>query len=76
MYGSVDFNVPLKDGKVTNDQRIAAALPTVQYALEHGSWTVCLRDRSDTRPRLTAVASARAVGEGSRTRQARAPLCS
>lgn len=33
----VDFNVPQdKTGKITNDQRIVAALPTVKYALDNG----------------------------------------
>lgn len=32
----VDFNVPMKDGKITNDNRIVAALPTIKYVLENG----------------------------------------
>lgn len=31
-----DFNVPMKDGEITNDNRIEAALPTLEYILEQG----------------------------------------
>ncbi|MEJ7428801.1 phosphoglycerate kinase [Staphylococcus warneri] len=35
-----DFNVPLKDGEITNDNRIVQALPTIKYIIEQGGKVV------------------------------------
>jgi len=38
----VDFNVPMKDKAITNNQRIKAAVPSIQYCLDHGAKAVVL----------------------------------
>ena len=42
IFARVDFNVPMKDGKCTNPQRIVAAIPTIKYVLDKGAKSVVL----------------------------------
>uniref|UniRef100_A0AAZ3QT57 Phosphoglycerate kinase n=1 Tax=Oncorhynchus tshawytscha TaxID=74940 RepID=A0AAZ3QT57_ONCTS len=42
VFCRVDFNVPMKDHNITNNQRIKAAVPTIKHCLDHGAKAVVL----------------------------------
>ncbi|RNF26039.1 phosphoglycerate kinase [Trypanosoma conorhini] len=59
----VDFNVPVKDGVITNDHRIRSALPTIQKVLESGGSCVLMSHLG--RPKGVSMTAAAASGGSS-----------
>lgn len=62
-----DFNVPLKDGEITNDKRIVAALPTIKYLMEHGAKVILCshlgRPKGEYRPEFSLAPVAKKLSE-------------
>lgn len=58
----LDLNVPLKNGKITDDTRIRAALPTIEYILEHTNKLVVATHLGRPKPGKTAEYTVEPVG--------------
>ena len=62
-----DFNVPLKAGEITSDKRIVAALPTIQYLIDHGAKVILCshmgKPKGEFKPELSLEVVAKRLSE-------------
>ena len=62
-----DFNVPLKDGEITNDKRIVAALPTIKYLMEQDAKVILCshlgRPKGEYKPEFSLAPVAKRLSE-------------
>lgn len=62
-----DFNVPMKDGVITDDTRIVAALPTIKYLIENGAKTVLMshlgRPKGEAKPEFSLAPVAKKLSD-------------
>jgi len=62
-----DFNVPMKDGAITNDARIQGALPTIEFLIENGAKVILMshlgRPKGEAKPEFSLAPVAVRLGE-------------
>jgi phosphoglycerate kinase len=63
----VDFNVPIENGHITDDSRIRASLPTIQYVLDHGGAVILMshlgRPKGAQEPQFSLTPCAKRLAE-------------